>query len=359
MIQRLVDLRKNLSSEGLDAILVTSDANQRYLEGYTGSECYLLVTLDATYLIADSRYTELAANDCRFAKVVQHRDPCPPYNEVIRGICASSGVKRLGFEKNSASFTQYDDISRSFANTDMELVPTSDICERLRIYKDDEEKRYTIKACEIADKALYELLPKMKQGVSELDMVYELEYLMGKGGSECVSFQTMVLFGAGSSRPHAVPSHNVKLRAGDLILIDYGAVYNGYRSDTSRTFVSCEADSRQNEQYERVLKSQLAAIAAIKHGVLAKTVDEISRSMLSGEGCFTYGLGHGVGLEIHELPFIRRTSDYMLERDMVITVEPGVYVPGWGGIRVEDTVIVDDECAQVLTKFPKDRLIAV
>ena len=358
-MQRLDALRETMSQTGLDALLITKDQNQRYFEGFTGSECYYLVTPRESFLIADDRYTEMAGKDCRYAKIVPHRDPFPPYNEVITATCKACGVKKLGFEADAIRFLQYDTIRAAAAGAGIEMTATTNLCENIRAVKDEDEIACISGACSIADRALEELLPQMKPGVSERDLVRELEYIMCRLGADAPSFDTMVLFGARSSQPHAVPSHDVRLKEGDLILIDYGALYKGYMSDTTRTFVSGKADARQKENYASVLRSQLAGEAAVKAGEPSYVVDKASRDVLAGEGCFNYGVGHGVGLEIHEQPFIRRHTQEPLKNGMIVTVEPGIYLPGWGGIRIEDTVCVRDEGAQILTHFPKEELMSV
>lgn len=358
-MQRIAALRGIMAQDDLDAMLITKDENQRYFEGFTGSECYYLVTAKESFLIADDRYTEMAGKDCRFAKIVPHRDPYPPYNEVITETCRTAGVRKLGFEADAIRFLQYDSIKAAAASAGVEMVPTTNLCENIRAVKDEEEVKLICGACGIADKALETLLPQMKPGVSERDLVRELEYIMCGLGAEAPSFDTMVLFGARSSQPHAVPSHDVKLREGDLILIDYGALYNGYMSDTTRTFVCGKPSAEQKENYARVLRSQLAGEAAVKAGTPSYLVNKASRDILAGEGCFNYGVGHGVGLEIHEQPFIRRNTQEPLRSGMIVTVEPGIYLPGWGGIRIEDTVCVREDGAQILTHFPKDELMSV
>ena len=358
-MDRLAELRKVIKSEKLDGMLITKDQNQFYFEGFIGSECYYLITEGKSFLIADSRYTEMASQSCRYAEIVQHRDPFPPYNEVIAELCSSNNIKKLGFEADSMKYLQYSSIKSDLDKCGAEMLPTENLCENIRAVKDDSEIELIAKACEIADKSLRELITFMKPGISEMALVRELEYIMCKNGADKPSFSTMVLFGAKASQPHAVPSHDALLKEGDLILIDYGASYRGYLSDTTRTFVCGKADPKQEENYKRVLAPQIAGVEAVKRGNTTFNVDKASRDLLRGEGCFTYGVGHGVGLEIHEQPFMRRTTSFPLEDNMIVTVEPGIYIPGWGGIRIEDTVCVKGDSALILTKFPKDILISV
>jgi Xaa-Pro aminopeptidase len=353
MENRIAELRRMMAERGLDALLITKDENQRYLEGFNGSECYLLADMERTRLIADSRYTESARSQCRSAEIVPHRAPYPPYYEVIAEICAREGIRELGFEEACVSYEQYSLLEGAASKKSVKLLPAGGMCERIRAVKDAGEADCIRRACAIADKALEKLLPSIKAGVTELELVSELEYLMTGAGADGKSFSTMVLFGAKSASPHAVPTHDARLKAGDFILIDYGCKYRGYCSDTTRTFVFGKASDKQRDCYGRVLESQIAGVNAVRAGAAARDVDAVSRGMLEGEGCFTYGLGHGVGLEIHEIPFMRPTSETILESGMTVTVEPGIYIPGWGGIRVEDTVLVTDGGREIMTEFPK------
>lgn len=351
-----------LATRGLDALLITRDANQRFLEGYTGSDCYLLASTSGRWLIADSRYTEQAASECRSAAVVQHRDPFPPYAEVIASLVRTHGLRRIGFEKAVLTFAQYEAI---LAQLDViegaDFLPTEGIVERLRMVKGPEEIAKIRAACAIADRALEGLLGTLCEGVSELEVARELERQIALAGGESPAFSTIAAFGARASQPHAVPSGDVRLKRGDFILLDYGARYQGYRSDTTRTFVMGPADDRQKDAYAAVLGAQFKGLAAMRPGTPGPAPDAAAREHIRTCGFpeFGYGVGHGVGLEIHELPFMSRTCPDTLAPGMVATMEPGVYLPGWGGIRIEDTVLVTDGEAECLTRFPKEILLEI
>lgn len=356
MDARYDELKKILDSSGLDALLITKRANQRYLEGFTGDECFLLASGRENFIIADSRYTEMAENECRTAHIRPHRSPFPPLGEVMAGIAAEMGWRRIGFEGDHIKWGLHEEISDVLTKAGVEFVPGDASTERLRAVKDDAEIRETEAACGIADRALEALLPMIRPGVSELDMVVELDYRLKKEGADDVSFDTIVLFGARSSQPHATPSRDAKLTAGDFVLIDYGAARNGYRSDTTRTFVCGRASDEQRRAYETLLRAQRECVAMIAPGANGRDVTEraITRITDAGFPAFSHGLGHGVGLEIHELPTLRQSADSILEPGMILTVEPGTYRPGWGGIRIEDTVLVTDEGHRVLTHFKKE-----
>lgn len=348
-------LKGVLEAEGLDALLLTKQANQRYLEGFTGGDCYLVASPRGNFLIADPRYTEMGERECRTARVLPHRPPHPPFGEVIAKLAGDMGFRRLGFEKDHITWGQYEAIaghlSEGFA-----LVPSSSLVEKIRAIKAPEEAAMIGAACQIADRALKDLLPCIRPGVSELDLKIELDYRMKSGGAEDVSFSTMVLFGARASQPHANSQGDVYLRSGDFILIDYGATKEGYRSDTTRTFVCGSATEEQRRAYETVLRAQRETVDMVAPGVNGRDLNDRALSILKEAGYppFQYGLGHGVGLEIHEEPAMRQNTDTILAPGMAVTVEPGVYIPGWGGIRIEDTVMVTEQGRSILTFFPKE-----
>ena len=351
-----------LQDARLDALLVSRDANQRYLEGYTGSDCYLLASAKGRWLIADSRYTEQAAQECRTAEVVQHRDPFPPYAEVIASLVRKHGLRRIGFEKTALSFAQYEAILGEVSRVEgADFLPTDGIVERLRAVKRPDEQALIRAACAIADNALEATLGIIREGMSELELARELESQMTRAGAEAPAFNTIAAFGARASQPHAVPGQEIRLKRGDLVLLDFGARYKGYRSDTTRTFVFGLANDQQKAAYAATLASQLKGIAAVRPGAGGRQPDAAARESLVADGYpeFGYGVGHGVGLEVHELPFMGRKCDLTLEAGMVLTVEPGVYLPGWGGIRIEDTVLVGEAGPECLTRFPKDTLIEI
>jgi Xaa-Pro aminopeptidase len=341
--------------QDLDALFITNPANQRYLEGFTGGDCFMLVTAKRNFLIADNRYTEMAQAECRSAEVVPHRAPNPPLHDVAARLAGDNGLRRIGFEKNRLAWSLYDDIAHAIAGAGAELVPASPLVEGIRAKKSSKEAEAIEAACGIADRALEDVLSIIKEGISELDLKIELDYRMRTGGAEDTAFDTMVLFGARPSQPHANSRRDVRLKPGDFILIDFGARLDGYRSDTTRTFVFGHADEEQKRAYNAVLRSQEASLGAVSPGGNGRDINDIALGIIKSEGfpAFEYGIGHGVGLEIHEEPFMRQNEDIFLEAGMVVTVEPGSYKPGWGGIRIEDTVLVTPDGHKTLTHFPK------
>ncbi|MDR1515254.1 MAG: Xaa-Pro peptidase family protein [Synergistaceae bacterium] len=356
MSDKSLELRKNLETKGLDALFITNPANQRYLEGFTGADCFMLATCGKNYLIADSRYVEMAERECRDAEVLPHRAPNPPLQDVLSRLASGNGLRRIGFERERLAWGLYDDIEKALGGVGVELVPTSSLVEGIRAKKTEAEIELIEAACGIADRALDDVLPIIKPGISELDLKVELDYRMKIGGADDVSFDTMVLFGARPSQPHANSSRGARLKAGDFILIDYGACRDGYRSDTSRTFVFGKASDEQKLAYKTVLNAQEASLKKVFPGANGRDINDIALGIIKEAGlpAFGHGIGHGVGLEIHEEPSLRQNTDVFLEAGMVITIEPGSYKPGWGGIRIEDTVLVTPDGCRILTRFPKE-----
>ena len=355
MIDRSREVWEIMRAQGLDGLFITNPANQRYIEGFTGGDCFMLVTAKRNFLIADNRYVEMAQAECRSAEVVPHRAPHPPLREVVARLAGDNGLRRIGFEKDRLVWSLYDDIAKAIADTRAELVPAPSLVEGIRARKSPAEAESIETACGIADRALEDVLSVVREGISELDLKIELDYRMRTGGAEDAAFDTMVLFGARPSQPHANSRRDVRLKPGDFILIDFGACLDGYKSDTTRTFVFGHADEEQKRAYNAVLRSQEASLEAVSPGANGRKINDLALGIIKGEGlpAFEYGIGHGVGLEIHEEPFMRQKEDVFLEAGMVVTIEPGSYKPHWGGVRIEDTVLVTSDGHKTLTRFPK------
>jgi Xaa-Pro aminopeptidase len=351
--ERLAEI---LNAESVDAVMFTKQANQRYLESFTGGDCFLLASGAANFLIADSRYVEMARSECRGATVLPHRFPHPPLGEVAAGVARERGWRRISFEGDHISWGLHGELAVALSEAGVDFAPLTPRAEALRARKDADEIAWVSEACRVADAALEELLPLLRPGVSELEMSVELDYRMKRAGAEDVSFDTMVLFGARASQPHATPRQDVILMHGDFILSDFGAVRGGYRSDTTRTFVCGAVADEQRRAYDAVLRAQLACVDMIGPGVNGSEISARAADIIRDAGFppFEHGIGHGVGLEIHEPPFLRHNTDTILEPGMIVTIEPGTYIPGWGGIRIEDTVLVTDDGRKVLTRFTKD-----
>jgi Xaa-Pro aminopeptidase len=348
-------------------MLVTDLINVRYLSGFTGSNAALLVFADddEAVLATDGRYRTQAAQQAPDLEVAIER-ACGRY---LAGRAAAAGAQRVGFESHVVTVDAYDALAAASGDT-TELVRAAQTVEALREIKDAGEVALLRLACEAADAALTGLIARggLRPGRTELEVSRELEALMLDHGADAVSFETIVATGANSAIPHHRPTEAV-LAAGDFVKIDFGALVGGYHSDMTRTFVlgkAGKAAAWQLEIYELVSAAQRAGRAALEAGAKLADVDEASRRLIvdAGHGAhFGHGLGHGVGLQIHEAPGINATAAGTLRAGSVVTVEPGVYLPDRGGVRIEDTLVVADtgqalgHPPELLTRFPKELAI--
>ena len=344
-----------LEERRLDALLVSSLANIRYLTGFTGSNALVLLLPEKTVFFTDPRYGLQAAqeSDC---KVRVERGPL--WRAAAQWI-RSHGIRRLGVEKPHLSCETYLALDDSLP-AKAKLVPVADMVETLRMVKSRGEIALIRRSVLANSQAFAETLPRIRPGASELDLATEIEYHMRKLGAEKPAFDTIVASGRRSAMPHASPTSRV-LKSGEIVLIDMGAMRDGYASDMTRTLFLGRPSAKSRRLYQAVLEAQLAAIDAVRAGVTAGDIDRAARRALRAEGlvrAFTHATGHGLGLEIHELPKLHRKITTRLETGMAITIEPGVYLQGYGGIRIEDTVVVTRDGCEILTPTPK-RLLAL
>lgn len=354
---RCTSLKKKLNQIGLDAMLFVKDANLRYFEGYTGRVGYLLVTEERNYLFADSRHLEQAIGECATAKVVPIGPAYPPYQEILSALCRKHAISRLGFESTTLVWERHKKIKSVLGG--VHFSPTKYIGEWVRSVKSQEERRRIRMASEMVSRALAQLLPKVVPGISELRVARELEYLLALEGAEETAFATLVAFGARSSLPHSTPRADVILKEGDIVLIDCGARWGGYCSDCSRTFVCGTSTSEQRERYNLLLQARDSAVKKLRDQERISSVHEAMSKVLhqkQGQPTALHGLGHGVGLEVHEWPLIHEEGGFF-EAGHVVAIEPGLYFTGWGGMRVEDTVHIGTENAERYTLFPAEELI--
>ena len=353
-MERIYKLQQLLSQQNLDAILVTSESNITYLSGFTGDSSRLICSEVGSYFITDGRYTEQAQKEChQEIKNLKWLNDIRYGTETYQNVSEQLNIKRLGFESDVVSFSTYQQLKDELKN--IELVPVSGLIEQLRSVKDEDEIYCLRKASEISDKALELTIPFIKEGISELEILARLEYNLKTNGADALSFDTMVLSGAKTSLLHGKADHKI-IKSGDFILFDFGALYKGYHADTSRTFILDKPNEKQKEMYQIIQTAQANACNAIKDGVFAKDLDDEVRKVIPKKYIDYYypGLGHGVGLEIHEYPFIKNTSDFRLKENMTLTIEPGIYIPGIGGLRIEDTILVTKTGFESLNKFPRD-----
>ncbi len=354
---RLDRLRAGLDGAGADALLVTELANIRYLTGFTGSAALLLVTPGAALLCTDGRYRTQAAEQLDRAGVDDGVDlsigGAEAQREALAG--AAPGAGRIGLEADHVSWAG----QRRWADllAPAEPVPTSGLVEALRLVKDPAELARMERAAAIADEALAELLGLLGPGRTEDELARTLDAAMRRLGAEDRAFETIVASGPNAAKPHARPGPRV-LCDGDPVVIDFGATFEGYRSDMTRTFCVGGAPTGELARvFAVVAEAQAAGVAALGPGVGAAAVDRVCRDLIAAAGwaeAFEHGTGHGVGLDIHEAPAVAATSTAILAPGIVVTVEPGVYLAGIGGVRIEDTLVVTDVGSRPLTRFPKD-----
>ncbi|WP_142413324.1 M24 family metallopeptidase [Hathewaya massiliensis] len=353
-VERLVELMKKNS---LDSMFIMKLSNVRYVSGFTDEASYLLVTKNNNYFLTDGRFTEQAEKQCPEFKVLNWRNVGGSIGECVKVILTDweKDIKNIGFEKDKVTFGLYEGIKNS--NPKVEMVPTAGLVDGLRYVKDAEEKKFMIEAARIADKAFGEILNFVKPGMTENEVALQLEYFMRKEGAEGVSFDTILISGAKTSLLHGKPDDKV-IENGEFLLIDFGALYNGYHSDMTRTIAIGEPDEKQTEVYNLVRKAEEEAVKTVKAGVKTDVPDSKAREILDKYIEYYYsGIGHGVGLELHEEPFISNVGNRIFEKDCIVTVEPGIYIPGWGGVRVEDSVIVTEDGCEIITHAPKDLIV--
>ena len=347
-------------AEHADALLVTRLVNIRYLTGFTGSAGLLLVLPEELVFVTDGRYMEQSAEQLRAAGVdarIEIGTTAAAQQETLGA--AASGLGRLALEAHDVTWAQ----QRAFAAdwfAGSELVPTENLIENLRRVKDAGELARMAEAARIADRALAVTRPLLAQEPTEEDVAISLDFEMRRGGASGPSFPTIVASGPNGAKPHARPGSR-RIREGDLVVLDFGAVYDGYCSDMTRTVSIGEPrDETVRRMVDVVAESQRAGVAAVAAGVTAVAVDDACRQIIDAAGwgdAFIHGTGHGVGLEIHEAPRVSFSSGDTLEVDQVVTVEPGVYLPEHGGVRIEDTVVVTEDGCTVLTHAPKDLVV--
>lgn len=356
-MKRINKLRKILRESNLESFLVTDEANITYLTGFKGDSSRLVVSEKDCYFLTDGRYTEQAKNECfPEIKIVKWIKDIRYGLETYSYILSELQVGKLGFESDVVSFSVYNFLKNGLKNID--LVPVQGLVEQLRLIKDKEEIGFLRKACEISDKALELTVSEIKLGMKEIDVLALLEYNLKTNGADDLSFDTMVLSGSKTSLLHGKAGQK-KIEKGDFILFDFGALYNGYHADISRAFIMGAATEKQKELYDIIQRAQYNACMSIKDGVHGKVPDTEVRNVIPDQYIDYYypGLGHGVGLVIHEDPFIKNTCDFVYKEGMTLTIEPGVYVPGWGGMRIEDTLVVTKNGVEILNKFPRDLII--
>lgn len=349
MQQRVSKLREAMALQGVSAMFVASDINRRYLTGFTGSAGYVLITETESYLLTDFRYMTQAPEQAKDFKVVEH---APKVMETVKGLLGSSA--KLGFEQEHVTFATYQSYKEALAG--VELVPVSGLVEGLRIFKDEGELAIMREAAVLADRTFSHILTKIRPGVTERELDLQMEMFMRENGATSSSFDTIVASGERSALPHGVASSRV-LQGNEFITFDFGALLNGYCSDVTRTVVLGEASDRHREVYGIVLEAQLNALDKIRPGMTGREADALTRDIISSYGYgdnYGHSTGHGLGMEVHESPRLSKLSDDILKPGMVVTVEPGIYIPGFGGVRIEDDIVITETGIEIITSSTKE-----
>ncbi len=360
MESRLERLRARMRARGLGSLVIAapedlSHSNLRYLTGFTGSSGYLVVDREGATFLTDSRYVEQAQAEVRACRVLQHASP---YGETLAQVCrAAKGP--IGFEADKVPVRMLEEWKARMPGREFEAA--EGLVEELRIVKDSSEIASMRQVAALAGQALQDVLGAFAAGMSERRLARELAHAMQERGLDGPGFSFIVASGPRGSLPHAQPTDRV-VESGELLTIDFGGALDGYLSDETVTVGIGRVEPKLREIYELVLTSQAAGIAAAGPGVAASEVDRASRAVIEAspyrEWCFAYGVGHGVGLDIHEEPFAARPgagcADQVLEPGMTITVEPGIYIPGVGGVRLEDTLVITERGAERITATGKE-----
>ncbi|MDE0721092.1 MAG: aminopeptidase P family protein [Dehalococcoidia bacterium] len=355
MKERVEGLVAQLQEKELDGVLISAPENRRYLSGFSGSAGYLFITKVNAILVTDSRYTEQATNQSPYFDVRQVKGGWGWLIDEMK----SSGVKKVGFESQNMTVGTYNSLIDAIKGDselgDVSMVPAAGLAENQRIIKDKEELQMLQLAIDAADKAMDQVCPNITPGMTEREVAWKMEMTMRDFGADAISFDTIVAAGPNGAMAHHQPSDYV-IKQSDPIVIDMGAKVGGYCSDLSRSVAVGEPDETFNKIYDTVLGAQLTAINTVKIGMTGEETDNLSRDVIVQAGYgdnFGHSLGHGVGLVIHENPRVGPHSPDVLELNTVFTVEPGIYLSGWGGIRIEDIVILGENGAVPMSKARK------
>ncbi|WP_025026212.1 M24 family metallopeptidase [Caldalkalibacillus mannanilyticus] len=354
MRQRIEKLKGLFDQYQIDALLVTSDSNRRYMTGFTGTAGVALITMTESVFITDFRYVEQATNQIDGYTIVKHDGPI---SETIAAELKRLNIARLGFEQDHVPYSAFRVYKERF--TDSELVPISGAVEPLRMVKEEEELQLIRQAVRIVDETYEHILKFIKVGMREWDVAMELEFYMRKLGATSSSFSIIVASGVRSALPHGVASEKV-IEQGDFVTLDFGALYQGYCSDMTRTFAMGEPCDKLKEIYDVCLQAQLIGVQQMRAGMTGKEADALCRDYISAKGYgeyFGHSTGHAIGLEVHETPGLSVKVDRKLEPGMVVTVEPGIYLPGIGGVRIEDDIVITEDGNEILTQSPKELII--
>jgi Xaa-Pro aminopeptidase len=352
-MEKLEKLRSKFNELGIDGLLVTSTFNRRYMTNFTGSAGVVLISNEKALFITDFRYVGQATSQCQGYEVVQHSGSIV---DEVANQAKLLGVKKLGFEQDHLTFSSFKAYEKAVEG---ELVPISGVIEKLRLIKTPAEIKILKEAADIADAAFKHILDHIKPGKSELEISNELEFFMRNAGATSSSFDIIVASGYRSALPHGVASEKL-IESGDFVTLDFGAYYKGFVSDITRTVAVGTPSPKLKEMYDIVLEAQLRGMAGIKPGMTGREADALTRDYITEKGYgeyFGHSTGHGIGLEVHEGPSLSTKSEIILEPGMIVTVEPGIYIPELGGVRIEDDTIITETGNETLTHSTKELII--
>ncbi|NGP43594.1 aminopeptidase P family protein [Bacillaceae bacterium SIJ1] len=353
-MSRLAKLQNALKQHSIEAMVITNPSNRRYISHFTGTAGVVFVTQNEGMLLTDFRYTEQARAQVSELEIIQYQSTL--HDEVAKKAKAL-GVKEVAFEKTYLTYQQFEQYRQALS--DISFVGVAGVIEPLRRQKEADEIRILEEAGQIADAAFEHILTVLRPGVSELEISNELEFFMRKQGADSSSFDTIVASGKRSALPHGVASDKI-IEQGDMVTLDFGAYYQGYCSDITRTIAIGEPNEKLKDIHHIVLTAQKAALSAIRPGETTASVDDVARSIIAEAGygaAFGHSTGHGIGLEVHEGPSLSGKSQEVLAPGMVVTVEPGIYVPDLGGVRIEDDVLVTEDGGRRLTHSNKELIV--
>lgn len=352
MNQRMDKLAMAMKELGLQAFLVNKPENIRYLSGFTGgSDASLLITLKGKFIFTDPRYFQQVQIECPDWKLIAEK---PAGHDRLVKQCA--GLKKIGFETHAVTHQYYAELERLLPGR---LAAYSNVIEQLRLVKDESELEKLRGAARIGDEVFNEICAIVSLGMTEKDIASEIDYRLRRKGCERESFDTIAIAGPNAALPHGQPGSR-RIKSGDMLTLDFGGFFQGYAGDMTRTIVMRKASAKLHTRYDLLLQAQNKALSMVMDGVSCREIDQGVRDHLKNydlDSYFLHSTGHGVGLEIHESPRISVHSDHVLSENMVITIEPGIYFPDWGGIRIEDMVIVKNGGCEIITRSDKNLII--
>ena len=351
MIEKLLNY---MDETGLDGFFVSDEINVRYLSHYTGDDSYLLITRNERIFLTDARYTEQAGRECPDYEVVDWRSGAQgSLGGALAQLMKRGGLRRIGFEAEKVSYQFYSALAE---HSGAELIPTSGVVERMRIHKTPQEIQCLRNACEISCRAFERILEDIRPGVTEKELAARLSLYMVMEGADTKPYGNILISGARTSLLHGIPSSKA-VEYGDFVLMDFGCQYQGYLSDMTRTVVVGRATDKQKEVYALEKRMLEDSLRKMKAGARLKDVYEASIEAIKGTEYLPYhysGIGHGIGLFVHEPPFMGPSSEEVLEAGSVRTIEPGLYIPGWGGVRIEDQILITEDGYENMIRIPHE-----